>query len=320
MAPDVSQEIESPPKEAEQLKSLWRIIGTAWLKRYFSNNLAARDVQDAREHPYLALSRLSASDEVEVPVKPGHFIVVTHAPAKLQLISEVIQSQGGVAEPVLLLDEESVKELGREAVRKWGSGVYSLEMASGKARDFKRKAFESGKTLFSQDTSVISPRGQILEKPRDEEDIERMLKLVNGKTVRIMVGASALVPLRYGQLAVRLEEGAEISLKVRDLSDDEIVKYFETNKEHALEVAGGIDFSTAAGQQLIDISKPIQIKPFGGTIYDLFSRNREIIRKPVTIDVNDAAILADYFKGAPMAIISVLMRQSQEIQEQIERL
>lgn len=320
MVQDVGQEIEQSSPQAEQLKKLWQTIDTEWLKRRFSNELSARDVQDAREHPYLALSRLSSSDEVQVPVKPGHFIVVTHAPAKLQLISEVIQKQGGIAEPIALSDEESIKEFGREAARRWGSGVYSLEIASEKTHAFLKKAFESGKTLISTDLVVVAPRGQILEKPKDEAELERILKLVKGKNVKIIVGVNALVPLKYGQVAAKLDEGAEITIKMRDFTEDEIASYVSKNSENALSVAGGIDFSSSAGQELIDKSQPILIIPLQGTIYDISDNTRKVKRRPVTLDPNNIGILGDYFKGVPKEITGVLMRQARELQEKVDRL
>lgn len=320
MAQDIGQEIENPSKETEQLKNLWQTVETGWLRRHLSSELAEREIRDAREHPYLALSRLSPADEVQVSVKPGHFIVVTHALAKLQLISEVIQSQGGVAEPVALVDEKSAKKLGRDAIRRWGSGVYSLEIASEKAGGFKKEAFKSGKTLISVDSTVITPRGQILEKPKDEADVERMLKLIKGNNIKVMIGVNALVPLRYGQMTVRLDEGAEITLKIRDLTEKDIASYILNNRESALSISGGIDFSSPAGQELVDKSQPIRVKPLQGTIYDIFDKTYGVRRRPVIADPNNMDILEDYFKGAPKEIIGVLMRQAKEIQEKVERL
>lgn len=319
MPTDTGQELIKSKPEIQKLNELWRTIDTNWLRDYYSGQLRARNLYEARENPFMATSRFGA-ERVQREVRPGHFIVASLSPKKLRLISEVIQKLDGVAEPTAFVDEESQKEYALFAAKRWGREVYPLTIAAGKLSDISSQAFENGKTIISADSVVIGPKGQILEKPKNLDDLKRTLKLIGGEKVKVLVGVNALVPLRYGLAAVRLDEGAEIEVKIRELSDRQIEEYIETNGEEAIEIAGGVDFSSAQGQKLVDTAHRIRVRPLGQTVYDIYAKAHGIRRTPKIIDPRNIDELSDYFQGAPKDIISVIMQQAKDFQEKVERL
>lgn len=319
MSNDIGVELLSKSPERDKLNRLWQEVDINWLKNYYSQQLSARTLHNAREHPFTAAARASVKD-AERPVKPGHFLIASEAPEKLRLISEVIQEQGGVAQPVVLNDEKAAKQLSYSVAKRWGRFTYPLIVSAEKAGSISSKSIETGQAVLSMDTVVIAPNGQVLEKPQDERILKEFLQLVKGKTLRVLVGVNALIPLRSGRVLLRLDEGAQITIKIRDLTDEEISEYIRENKEHALIVSGGIDFSSGSGQRLIDKTQAVEIRPLDGTIYDRYAKSHGVSRKPVSLDPENVDLLTDYFRGAPREIIALLMHQAKEIQEKIKHL
>jgi septum formation protein len=85
--------------------------------------------------------------------------------------------------------------------------------------------------VLGADTTVVAPDGQILEKPADEADAARMLRLLSGSTHKVITGV-ALVS------AAGIEVAAEVTyVTLVTLSDAEIAAYVGTGE--SLDKAGG---------------------------------------------------------------------------------
>jgi septum formation protein len=73
--------------------------------------------------------------------------------------------------------------------------------------------------VLGADTTVVAPDGQILEKPADEADAARMLRLLSGTTHQVITGVSLVS-------AVGVEVAAEVTyVSMLTLSDEEIASY-----------------------------------------------------------------------------------------------
>jgi len=96
----------------------------------------------------------------------------------LRIPFEVVASDADelstLTDPALLVEELSVRK---------GEAVHSLLKSSGR--------FSPDTVILSSDT-VVSAGGQILGKPRDEEDARRMLRLLSGTTHQVVSGISLI--------------------------------------------------------------------------------------------------------------------------------
>lgn len=315
-----SSNVETLDRETQsRLNGLWHPIDINWLQNYYSHELQIRKNQDVREHPFLAVLRVG-DEEIKGSIAPGHFVVASQSSQKLRLIAEVIEREGGVAQSTMLTDEEAAKQLGHLTAGKWGKHVYPLVVSSEKIRHISREAFRSGVTMISTDSVVVAPDGQILEKPKGLIEVARDLELISGQRIKVLVGVCALVPLETGLVAISLDEGVTITMKIKKLTSDAIGNYLDAGGDSVLSVAGGIDFTSVIGQQLIDRSEPIRVERLKQTIYDTFCRERGIKREPIFIKPDQVSLLSSYFAGVPQEIISLLMNQSKAIQENIKSL
>ncbi len=94
-------------------------------------------------------------------------------------------------------------------------------LSLGKANDIFKDHPDD--TVIGSDT-IVAVDGQILGKPKNEEDAFRMLRLLSGKTHQVHTGVAILAPGR--------EESFVSSTEVEfyDLSDDEIRAYIATGE------------------------------------------------------------------------------------------
>ena len=90
-------------------------------------------------------------------------------------------------------------------------------------------ALEDGDILLTADTVVIAG-GEILGKPKDNTDAERMLKILSGATHKVITG----VTLRTSSRTISFS--AESSVTFRSLEAEEIAYYIE--KYRPLDKAG----------------------------------------------------------------------------------
>jgi len=82
---------------------------------------------------------------------------------------------------------------------------------------------EPGDVVVAADTVVVCG-GQVLGKPRDEEDALRMLRMLSGRDHQVMTGMTVL----RGSRAVTVTEVSDIHF--RPLSDREILAYIRTGE------------------------------------------------------------------------------------------
>ena len=82
-------------------------------------------------------------------------------------------------------------------------------------------ACDAGDTVIAADTIVVCD-GQVMGKPRDEQDAYRMLRLLSGRTHQVMTGLT----VKQGNRSISHTEVTDI--RFRPLSDAEIWDYIAT--------------------------------------------------------------------------------------------
>lgn len=118
---------------------------------------------------------------------------------------------------------------------------YPAELASDRVAEYlsqlKSKAYPhalaEGEILLTADTVVIA-EGEILGKPKDDADAERMLKMLSGATHKVVTG----VTLRTSTQTISFS--AESLVAFRTLSEEEIRYYIERYRPHDKAGAYGI--------------------------------------------------------------------------------
>jgi len=99
---------------------------------------------------------------------------------------------------------------------------YVLRLARAKALALTEKA-DPDNIIIGSDTAVID-EDEILGKPRDRDDAERMLKQLRGRTHQVYTGV-AIYRMRDGKM---LTELCVTDVPMRAYSDDEISAYVQT--------------------------------------------------------------------------------------------
>ena len=104
-------------------------------------------------------------------------------------------------------------------------------LAEIKAQDVARDNYTS--VVFGCDT-VVAVGDEIMGKPKDDDDAFAMLRTLSGRTHRVISGVCICFENQ------RLNFFEETFVKFRELSDDEIISYVNTNEPHDKAGAYGI--------------------------------------------------------------------------------
>ncbi|HEY0263402.1 MAG TPA: Maf family protein [Granulicella sp.] len=105
-----------------------------------------------------------------------------------------------------------------------GPESYVQRLAEEKsAAVFARMGNPAGVTVLGADTTVVC-EGEILGKPEDSADAARMLRLLSGRTHRVMTGV-AMVSSRGTKVGIETTE-----VEVKPLTEEEIAAYIATGE------------------------------------------------------------------------------------------
>jgi septum formation protein len=149
---------------------------------------------------------------MEQPNSAPHLILASASPRRRELLQQarvaftVVHSQ--------MPEESRPEETPAE---------YVLRVAQGKARDVAGR--NTGDWILGADT-IVEIDGLVLGKPKDETDAYRMLRLLSGRTHRVM---TAFVLLNgYGKAHTRQIVTSAVTFK--PLSDEQIRAYLATGE------------------------------------------------------------------------------------------
>lgn len=116
-------------------------------------------------------------------------------------------------------DEDSVSTEGITA------GIYVQELAILKASAAARSIGKADKLIISADTVVVS-EGEILGKPKDEEDAVRMLRALSGKCHSVFTGVCVM----RASDAFSVCAAVETKVYFKELSEEKIRAYVATKE------------------------------------------------------------------------------------------
>ena len=146
-----------------------------------------------------------------------NFILASASPRRREILSHL-----GLSFTVLCADaDESSDET---------KGERLVEMLSlRKARAVQAALAEQGclsadTVILAADTVVVSPDGEILGKPRDREDADRMLRCLSGRTHRVISGVCVIA----GDKAIASHEVTKVTFD--PLSDEVIARYIASGE------------------------------------------------------------------------------------------
>jgi septum formation protein len=102
---------------------------------------------------------------------------------------------------------------------------YAKRLAREKARAVSQQ--RPGETVLGADTIVVVD-SEVLEKPRDQADAARMLRLLSGRSHRVITGVCVIKAVSSSEFQVSSIEdvrAATTEVWMRDLSEEEIQEY-----------------------------------------------------------------------------------------------
>jgi septum formation protein len=143
--------------------------------------------------------------------------------------------------------------------------VYVLRLAREKAQ----AAARPGELVLAADTTVVVD-GEILGKPQDDADAERMLRLLSGRDHEVLTGVAVLETSEAG--AVRIaSEIARTAVRMAALTPEEIAWYVATGEPrdkagaYAIQGLSSLFVEAVSGNYTNVVGLPIP------TVYRLFA-------------------------------------------------
>jgi septum formation protein len=158
---------------------------------------------------------------------PMKFVLASASPRRREILSHL-----GLDFTVLCADadESSDETCGERLVeilsRRKAEAVLATMRAAG--------SLTPDTVILAADTVVVSPDGEILGKPRDEADADRMLRLLSGRTHRVISGICVI----SGDKTVTAHEVTKVTFD--RLSDEVIARYIATGEPNDKAGAYGI--------------------------------------------------------------------------------
>ncbi|HEX7456710.1 MAG TPA: Maf family protein [Candidatus Nanoarchaeia archaeon] len=242
------EEIIKSPQEAEgELERIWSgDIDIDSLKRQFQLQEERKTKEYARDHPFLG----SISKEWgEAKVEPFDSVVLATSSRKKQgIVAKIAQETGVDIQPTLqteLVSEGSLKKLIRDLETE--PEIRAIDLAELKELGTPH----SEKPVLSMDTVVIDQKGRIVDKPTDKESAFLIISSLSSQSIKVVNGLTLHYRTSDGRVLL-LRDGVEIRLKLKNLSNHEVSRYIETQRESVQQIVGGIDFSSDMGRDLID--------------------------------------------------------------------
>ncbi|MFH0805244.1 MAG: Maf family protein [Patescibacteria group bacterium] len=243
-------------------------------------------------------------------------IIASGNPRKQQSAQEVASSEGinirPYAEPAELERAEQAtharlkKQLLRERKKETNdphlassiAADYALEVAGQKAKHILEGNRDTPVLAFDL---VVLHGDTILEKPTTKEEAESMLRRVAGGEIEISFGAVMQVPSSIGRVSTH--ETGRIRIAIRDLSDSDIEEYFASTGEAFKDIAGGVDWSDARAQGLLDHEKPAEVE----RLYLENGKSDEV--QQATFSPELLPQMPDYLIGTPKELVQELVRR-----------
>lgn len=145
------------------------------------------------------------------------FILASASPRRREILSHL-----GLDFTVLCADADESSEETR--------GDRLVELLSRRKAEAVRAVLQGASTLtqdtviLAADTVVVSPKGEILGKPRDKADADRMLRLLSGRTHRVISGICVIC----GDKTVTAHEVTRVTFD--RLSEEMIARYIESGE------------------------------------------------------------------------------------------
>lgn len=118
-----------------------------------------------------------------------------------------------------------------------------MELSALKAEDIAASCLEAEKhaVVIGSDT-VVAVDGEILGKPRDEEDAVRMISMLQGRTHQVYTGVTMI----FGDTLERVTFAEKTDVHVYPMTDEQICRYIGTKESMDKAGAYGIQGAFAA--------------------------------------------------------------------------
>lgn len=200
--------------------------------------------------------------------------------------------------------EQEKPDASETHVASFTAALYALEVAGRKAKYILAEQRDCPVLAFDV---VVLQGEKILEKPKTKEEAVAMLRGVAGGEIEVSFGAVMQVPTSFGRVAT--QEAGRLRIALRDVSESDIDEYFASTGEVYKNIAGGVDWSDARAQKLIDLQKPAameRIQLAGGNSSDV----QHIDFSPELLPQ-----MSDYLIGTPKELVQEFVRRGKVLTE-----
>lgn len=172
-------------------------------------------------------------------MKKIRFILASKSPRRREILENI-----GMNFTVIdaKADESSVSPAGID------TGLYVQELALLKAAACAKMVVTADDTIIISADTIVCMQGQILGKPKDEQDAYEMLKKLSGEEHSVFTGF-CVMDIKSGKTVCRT---VETKVRFKNLSDDDIFSYIKTKE--SMDKAGAYGIQGLGGLFVSEIS------------------------------------------------------------------
>lgn len=183
-------------------------------------------------------------------MKKIRFILASKSPRRREILENI-----GMKFTVIdaKADESSVSPAGID------TGLYVQELALLKAAACAKMVVTADDTIIISADTIVCMQGQILGKPKDEQDAYEMLKKLSGEEHSVFTGF-CVMDIKSGKTVCRT---VETKVRFKNLSDDDIFSYIKTKESmdkagaYGIQGLGGLFVSEILGDYNNVVGLPV---------------------------------------------------------------
>lgn len=242
-------------------------------------------------------------------------VVASGSPVKYEIISDLLRPLGvSVLYPKdALADEEAIKRDLQEL--ETPDYKYAARMSARKLIPFTQQ-INQGTPTIALDT-IVSHNRQVLEKPKTLDEARSMVRNVTtgrnlSRRVNVFNGLTFATQVSENE-ALYWRDNVAVNMQLKDITDKEVDEYLEQAGDTVLNIAGGIDYSSEIGQNLVENDQGggrfTVLRTRFGRVYDLKVSTRipEDQFDYRILSQESYMILEPYFKGVPTHLVKALV-------------
>jgi predicted house-cleaning NTP pyrophosphatase (Maf/HAM1 superfamily) len=235
--------------------------------------------------------------------------VGTQSWSKQVLIRPLIEAQGLVA------DFDSSQDYSDETeYQKLFRSLGATALGQAQALAHIKKSGDWTELRIGLDTTVVTET-QLAHKPSSKDQARAALAFMSGRRVVVEDGIGVSLHTFKGE-RYNFTDSLAIEIALKSYNDQDIEHYLTVIGDRVLSIAGGIDYASAAGMELVS-DEPVRVYMTGEQDITGRGLNPTNPRKTILLSKEAMPALRDYFIGVPKGPLERIIKGSKVIYSEL---